>query len=60
MISSLIDWPGYCKMMALALVLYYGFVGVKFYKYEILHLFGIKKETNEKSSPEPGDKDPEG
>lgn len=47
---QIIDWSGYCKMMSLALILYYGIIGVKYYKYELLNLFGIRKVDKEQKT----------
>ncbi|MBV4357322.1 hypothetical protein [Pinibacter aurantiacus] len=56
---QIIDWTGYCKMMSLLLVLYYGFIGAKYFKYELLNVFGIKRVTNQKASVPVNDmKDP--
>ncbi|MBV4359081.1 hypothetical protein [Pinibacter aurantiacus] len=45
--TQIIDWGAYCNMMLLILILYYGVIGVKYYKYELLHLFGIRKVDKE-------------
>jgi len=57
--KTIIDWSGYVKMMMLLTVLYYLIIGVKFFKYEILQLFGIRKVTEvKKSFAQPDPKEP--
>jgi|GEM_PF-1500465 len=41
--KTIIDWTVYTKGMLLLVVLYYLVIGVRFFKYEILQLFGIRK-----------------
>jgi hypothetical protein len=41
--KALIDWSDFITIALLALVLYYAIIGARFYKYEILRLFGIKR-----------------
>jgi hypothetical protein len=48
--KALIDWSDFIKIALLVLVLYYAIIGVRFYKYEILRLFGIKRVSNESGS----------
>lgn len=42
-----ITWGQYLSAVALLLVLYYAFVGFKYFRWEILSLIGIKKVDND-------------
>ena len=44
---SSITWGQYFSAVALLLVLYYAFVGFKYFRWEILSLIGIKKVDND-------------
>jgi hypothetical protein len=48
--KALIDWSDFLKISLAALMLYYAIIGIRFYKYEILRLFGIKRVPNESGS----------
>lgn len=56
--KTVIDWSGYAKVMLLLTVLYYLVIGVRFFKYEILRLFGIKKVAGNNAFVTPDPKEP--
>jgi len=54
-----ITWGQYLFAVALLLVLYYAFVGFKYFRWEILSLIGIKKVDNDIIVIPPTNKKPE-
>ena len=49
--KALIDWSDFITIALLALVLYYAIIGIRFFKYEVLQLFGIKRVVDGSGSP---------
>jgi hypothetical protein len=45
---STISWSQYITIVSFALLIYYSFIGFKYYRWEILGLIGIRKVENEK------------
>ena len=45
---STISWSQYITIISFALLIYYSFIGFKYYRWEILGLIGIRKVENEK------------
>jgi hypothetical protein len=48
--KALIDWSDFLKITLPILVLYYAIIGIRFYKYEILRLFGIRRVSSKTAS----------
>lgn len=52
--KALIDWPDFLRVAFGVTGLYYVIIGIRFFKYEILRLFGIRKISSENASSKTG------